>query len=56
MLLSHEQCVIIDFKTGAKKKEHAQQLKLYKEAYSQIIKQKIQTFLLYTDTLELQEV
>jgi ATP-dependent helicase/nuclease subunit A len=56
VLLSDEQCVIIDFKTGAKKKEHAQQLKLYKEAYSQIIKQKIQTFLLYTDTLELQEV
>ncbi len=56
VLLNDTACIIIDFKTGAKEKAHQQQLQKYKAAYTTLLKQPIQTYLLYTDTLELQEV
>ena len=56
ILLSDEECIIIDYKTGAKENTHKQQLKKYKEAYSTIFSHKISAYLLYTDTIELQEV
>lgn len=56
ILLSEAECIIIDYKTGAKDKEHVKQLVKYKEAYSMLFAQKISAYLLYTDTLELKEV
>jgi ATP-dependent helicase/nuclease subunit A len=56
ILLSQDECVIIDYKTGTKEAAHMKQVKKYKEAYSTIFTHKISAFLLYTDTLELQAV
>jgi len=56
ILLSDDECIIIDYKTGSKEADHVKQLKKYKEAYASIFAHKISAFLLYTDTLELQEV
>ncbi len=56
ILLSENECIIIDYKTGAKETAHIMQMQKYKEAYSTIFKHKISAFLLYTDTVELQEV
>ena len=56
ILLSQDECIIIDYKTGTKEAAHIKQLKKYKEAYSAIFTHKVSAFLLYTDTLELQAV
>ena len=56
ILLSQDECIVIDYKTGNKEAAHIKQIKKYKEAYSTIFTHKISAFLLYTDTLELQEV
>ena len=56
VLISEQECIIIDYKTGAKKAEHRKQLIKYKEAYSSFITQNVKAYLLYTDTLELQEI
>lgn len=56
ILLSADECVIIDYKTGAKEKSHTTQMQKYIDAYGTIIHQKISGYLLYTDTLELQKV
>lgn len=56
VLLNDTVCIIIDFKTGAKEKAHIQQVQKYKTAYTALLAQQVQTYLLYTDTLELQEV
>ncbi len=56
ILLCDNECIIIDYKTGAKENTHEQQLKIYKEAYSTFFPHKISAYLLYTDTLELKEI
>jgi ATP-dependent helicase/nuclease subunit A len=56
ILLSQDECIVIDYKTGNKEAAHIKQIKKYKEAYSTIFTHKISAFLLYTDTLELQLV
>ncbi|MDB5226433.1 MAG: hypothetical protein JWN78_626, partial [Bacteroidota bacterium] len=56
ILLSDDECIIIDYKTGVKETEHEKQLKKYAEAYSTIFKHKISAYLLYTDTLEVQQI
>lgn len=56
ILLSADECIIIDYKTGAKETAHTKQMQKYKEAYATIFNHKIYAYLLYTDTVELQEV
>ncbi len=56
ILLSADSCIIIDYKTGAKENTHIHQLQNYKAAYATFVPQKVSAFLLYIDTLELQEI
>ena len=56
ILVNDDRCIIIDYKTGAKEKKHAVQVKEYMEAYAAILQRPVSGFLLYTDTLELQAV
>jgi ATP-dependent exoDNAse (exonuclease V) beta subunit len=56
ILLSEDTCVIVDYKTGVKEQTHQQQLKKYKVAYSALLQRPVNAYLLYTDTLEIQEV
>ena len=56
VLWNNDTCIIIDFKTGAKENNHIQQIKKYKEAYTQLLSANTQAYLLYTDTLELQAI
>ncbi|MFN8237778.1 MAG: UvrD-helicase domain-containing protein [Chitinophagales bacterium] len=56
ILVKDDRCVVIDYKTGAKEKQHAIQVKEYMEAYSAILKRPVSGFLLYIDSLELQAV
>lgn len=56
ILLKEDQCIIIDYKTGAKEKKHTAQVKEYMEAYATILQRPVYGFLLYIDTLELQAV
>jgi ATP-dependent helicase/nuclease subunit A len=56
VLLKEDQCIIIDYKTGAKEKKHTAQVKEYMAAYATILQRPVSGFLLYIDTLELQAV
>lgn len=56
VLLSDDICIIIDYKTGVKKTEHQKQLKEYKEAYTNLFGKNTEAYLLYIDTLEMQEI
>lgn len=56
VLLNNEQCIIIDYKTGNQEKTHITQLQNYKNAYTHILIQNVNAYLLYTDTLSLIEV
>jgi ATP-dependent exoDNAse (exonuclease V) beta subunit len=56
ILLSENECVIIDYKTGIKKNDYVKQLMEYKAAYTVLFNKKITAYLLYIDTLEVQEV
>lgn len=56
ILVNDDRCIIIDYKTGAKEKKHAVQVKEYMEAYAAILQRPVSGFLLYIDTLELQAV
>lgn len=56
ILLSDEECIIIDYKTGAKESEHLQQIRKYKTAYTAVFEKKITSFLIYIDTREILEV
>jgi ATP-dependent exoDNAse (exonuclease V) beta subunit len=55
-LLSDKECVIVDYKTGAKENEHLKQMQAYKSAYTTYFNKPTTAFLLYTDTVELIEV
>ena len=56
ILLSDKECVIVDYKTGAKENEHLKQMQAYKSAYTTYFNKPTTAFLLYTDTVELIEV
>lgn len=56
ILLSEKECVIVDYKTGAKENEHLKKMQTYKTAYAAFFNKPTTAFLLYTDTVELIEV
>jgi hypothetical protein len=56
VLLSNEECVIIDYKTGAKDNKHIQQMREYKNAYAMLYTQKISAYLVYIENTELIQV
>ena len=56
ILLSDDVCIVIDYKTGAKEKNHITQLQEYMNVCTTTLQQKIQGYLLYVDTMELVEI
>jgi ATP-dependent exoDNAse (exonuclease V) beta subunit len=56
VLLSNEECVIIDYKTGAKDNKHIQQMREYMNAYAMLYTQKISAYLVYIENTELIQV
>ncbi len=56
ILLSDDVCIVIDYKTGAKEKNHITQLQEYMLVCITTLQQKIQGYLLYVDTMELVEI
>ena len=56
VLLSNEECVIIDYKTGAKDNKHIQQMREYMNAYAMLYTQKISAYLMYIENTELIQV
>jgi ATP-dependent exoDNAse (exonuclease V) beta subunit len=56
ILLSKDDCIVIDYKTGAKEKAHIIQLQEYMSVCRSILKQKIQGYLLYVNNMELIEI
>lgn len=56
VLLSEEECVIIDYKTGAKQKQYEEQVRTYMQAYAGLHPQKVSGFLIYLETKEVVEV
>lgn len=56
VMLSNDECIIIDYKTGAKDNAHVQQMKTYIDAYSKLNTQKISAYLMYIEQLELIQI
>ena len=56
ILLNNDDCIVIDYKTGAKDKSHVVQLQEYMNACRSTLKQKIQGYLLYVNNMELIEI
>jgi ATP-dependent helicase/nuclease subunit A len=56
VLLSGQECIIIDYKTGAKEKGHINQVRQYMEAFKSLRTQEVSGYLLYIDTMELEPV
>ncbi|MFN8282423.1 MAG: UvrD-helicase domain-containing protein [Chitinophagales bacterium] len=56
ILLSEDDCIVIDYKTGAKEKKYNKQLQEYMQVCATALQQKIQGYLLYVDDMELIEV
>jgi ATP-dependent exoDNAse (exonuclease V) beta subunit len=56
ILLSDEDCIVIDYKTGARENAHVKQLKEYMQVCTASLQQKIKGYLLYVDTMELIEI
>lgn len=56
VLISHTECVIIDYKTGAAETEHAKQLTAYKNAYATLLNKKTSAYLLYIEPLLIKEI
>jgi hypothetical protein len=56
ILISEQQCIVIDYKTGEKEKKHTTQIKEYMQACKEQFTQQVSAYLFYIDTLELQKV
>jgi ATP-dependent exoDNAse (exonuclease V) beta subunit len=56
VLLSDEECIIVDYKTGAKKKEYATQMKEYIEAYRAFYNCRISARLIYLENMEIEAI
>ncbi len=56
VLLSETECIIVDYKSGAKKAEHEKQMKKYMEAYQSFYTQQISGFLIYIEEMKIAEV
>ncbi len=56
VILSSDICIIIDYKTGVEKPEHIHQMKEYAKAYSSFYTQKIISYLIYLEDMQLVNV
>lgn len=52
VLLSEDECIILDYKSGAKKSEHLKKMKDYIRAYSSFYPQKMSAYLIYVENMD----
>lgn len=56
VIITPDENIIIDYKTGAEEDKHKTQINTYKKAYELMNKQKTKAFLLYTESMKLKEI
>lgn len=56
LLISEDEIIVLDYKTGVKNKKHHQQILTYKAVLGSMFKQPIKGYLLYLKTMELETV
>jgi ATP-dependent exoDNAse (exonuclease V) beta subunit len=56
VMLSNDECIIIDYKSGVKDNTHITQIKSYIEAYALLFNKKTSAFLIYIDNAELLQI
>jgi len=56
ILLSDDECIILDYKTGAKETAHIKKMNEYISSYSSLHAQKISAYLIYIENVELVQI